>query len=156
MNLNQVGKYLKKLRKFSRPAIPLTLVDWLLPEFVLCGIIEGARFIQKLIIISLKLDSMEINISQRLKDLRKQHQYSQKQIANGIGMKRCAYQAYEEDRAAPSVTTLFKLSEFYGFYSLDLLLDIAGKQRQIITEFTKVYHSANPDRKKIVDFILAL
>ena len=99
---------------------------------------------------------MEVNIPRRLKDLRTQHKYSQSQVAVGIGMKRGAYQAYEEDRAAPPVKTLLKLSAFYGFYSLDLLLGIEGKQKQIITELMKAYLSLDREKRKIVDFILAL
>ena len=52
-------------------------------------------------------------------------------------MKRSACQAYGEDRAFLSVTTLTKLTNFYGFYSLGLFLGMGVIRSQETLSFQK-------------------
>jgi len=99
---------------------------------------------------------MEINIPQRLKDLRDTHKRTQEKVAAGIGVNRKTYQSYEEGRATPPIPVLIKISAFYGYYSLDVLLGMEGVKEQEQTGFVKAYHSADMEKRKIVDFILNL
>lgn len=97
---------------------------------------------------------MQINIPQRLKAIRESRKLTQAKVATAIGVKRGTYQTYEEGRATPGIPLLIKLSSFYGFYSLDQLLGIEEEKQQ--QEVIKAYHSVEPEKRRIVDFILNL
>lgn len=97
---------------------------------------------------------MQINIPQRLKAVRESRGLTQQKVAAGIGSKRGTYQTYEEGRATPGIPILMKLSIFYGFYSLDQLLGITEETEQ--PEVAKAYHSADEQKRKIVDLVLNL
>lgn len=97
---------------------------------------------------------MQINIPQRLKAVRESRGLTQVKVAAGIGANVKAYQKYEEGRATPSIPTLMKLSNFYSFNSLDQLLGIAEEKEQPL--FITAYHSADEQKRKIVDLVLNL
>lgn len=99
---------------------------------------------------------MEINIPQRLKDLRAEHSYTQQNVADGIDIKKRTYQAYEEGRAMPPLDVFISMAAFYGYYSIDKLLGIEGKLQEVNGVFMDAYHSADPEKRRIVDFILNL
>lgn len=97
---------------------------------------------------------MQINIPQRLKSVRESRRLTQEKVAAGIGSKRGTYQTYEEGRATPGIPILIKLSIFYGYNSLDQLLGITEEKEQppVLT----AYHSADEQKRKIVDLVLNL
>jgi transcriptional regulator with XRE-family HTH domain len=95
-----------------------------------------------------------INIAQRLKDLRKQYAFSQANVADGIGMKRSSYQAYEEGRATPSLETYIRLCALYGFNTIDVLMGISEPKKQNL--LLEAYYRTDPEKRKIVDFVLGL
>jgi transcriptional regulator with XRE-family HTH domain len=99
--------------------------------------------------------NMKINIPQRLKDLRKETGFSQQTVADGIEIKRTAYQAYEEARATPPLETLVSLSILYGFKTINELLGITEPEKKL-DNMLDAYYRADPDKRKIVDFILNL
>jgi len=101
---------------------------------------------------------MEVNIPQRLKSIRESRKLTQEKIANGIGIKRSAYASYEEGRATPPIPLLIKLAFFYKLNSLDQLLGISieVEMAQESNSFNNAYHSIDPERRKIVDFVLNL
>lgn len=51
--------------------------------------------------------------SQKLKSLRLAHNYTQKEVAEGIGISQGNYSGLESGKNDPSLTTLQKLSVFY-------------------------------------------
>lgn len=93
-----------------------------------------------------------IDIAARLKALRGKR--TQNQVANGIGIKRGAYQAYEEKRALPPLPILQKLAEYYDLHSLDKLLGITEGQKSQGADLLFAYQCATPAAKKIVDIAL--
>ncbi len=98
---------------------------------------------------------MKIDIPQRLKDLRKESGFSQLTVANAIGMKRATYQAYEEARAIPPLPTIISLTYFYGFNTIEEMLGIkigVRKENKVLD----AYYHADPEKRKIIDFILNL
>jgi transcriptional regulator with XRE-family HTH domain len=98
---------------------------------------------------------MEVNFSERFKELRILYNYTQHEVADGINIKRPTYQAYEEKRSIPPVPTLFSIASFYRFTSLDEFLGISPSTTKI-TPIEKAYYSLPLDRRKIIDFILNL
>lgn len=66
---------------------------------------------------------MEIskNLSERLKSLRKAKKYTQRQVAEGIGMREPHYQRYEYGDRTPRLEQLIALADFYEV-SLDYLV----------------------------------
>ena len=78
-------------------------------------------------IIYLNLDFVNLNLdihaiyrgitmsyfSQRLKSLRLAHNYTQKEVAEGVGISQGNYSGLESGKNDPSLTTLQKLSDFY-------------------------------------------
>jgi transcriptional regulator with XRE-family HTH domain len=101
------------------------------------------------------MNVIEINIPRRLRDLRKESGYSQLVVADAIGMKRPAYQAYEEGRAIPPLPAIMSLCSFYGFASIDEMLGITIGARNK-NEVLDAYYHTDPEKRKIVDFILNL
>lgn len=97
---------------------------------------------------------MQINIPLRLRQLRNERGLTQGQVAIKIRKKSNAYQAYEEGRAVPPLDVLIKLAEAYGFYSIDRLLGIEKEQQIALDEIAAAYHAVDPEKRKIVDFIL--
>lgn len=51
--------------------------------------------------------------SQKLKSLRFAHNYTQKEVAEGIGISQGNYSGLENGKNDPSLTTLQRLSDFY-------------------------------------------
>lgn len=58
---------------------------------------------------------------QRLYDLRKERKYSQRLVAEYLGVKQPSYIRYEKGNSEPSLANLIKLAELYGV-SVDYLL----------------------------------
>ena len=101
------------------------------------------------------MNIVKINIPQRLKDLRKEPGYSQQTVAEAIEIKRTAYQSYEDGRATPSVETLISLCILYGFKTINELLGISEPEKKQ-DKMLDAYYSSDPEKRKIVDFILNL
>ncbi|MED4840263.1 helix-turn-helix transcriptional regulator [Weizmannia sp. CD-2023] len=53
-------------------------------------------------------------LSERLKELRKKHKLTQKDVADFLGMSESGYGYYEQGRNEPSIDTLRKLADKYG------------------------------------------
>ena len=63
---------------------------------------------------------MEI-LSNRLKELRKQKEINQKEIADFLGINRVTYTGYETNKHEPSLEILLKIASFYKV-SVDYLM----------------------------------
>jgi transcriptional regulator with XRE-family HTH domain len=61
-------------------------------------------------------------VNRNLKFLRVQQGFTQKQLAEKLGLKQAAVGAYEEERATPPVTSLIEISKIFGV-SLDHLIN---------------------------------
>lgn len=61
------------------------------------------------------------NLSSQLKKIRLEHNYTQRQVADGIGIAEQAYQRYEYGRTVPSALVLISLADFFNV-SLDYLV----------------------------------
>lgn len=59
--------------------------------------------------------------SQKIKSLRLANNYSQKEVAEGVGISQGTYSGLESGKNAPSLTTLQNLSDFYD-ESIDCLV----------------------------------
>lgn len=91
--------------------------------------------------------------SERLKVVRDMYGHSQAKVAAAINIKQKTYQAYERGRAEAPIRVLIALSEFYGYYSIDLLLDLRN-EIDLREGITKAYREASPENRRIIDFIL--
>lgn len=60
---------------------------------------------------------MQSKIANRLKELRKQHKYTQQYIANICSLTRSTYSSYENKIASPPTTLLNKLADIYNVSS---------------------------------------
>jgi transcriptional regulator with XRE-family HTH domain len=100
------------------------------------------------------MQTTPINPAAQLKKIRVARKQTQNTVANGIGIKRGAYQAYEEGRAHPPLPVLFKLSEWYGLNSLDQLLGLTPVAVSPGDELYHAYQAAKPASRQIVDIAL--
>ncbi len=66
---------------------------------------------------------MTIELGNRLADLRKQHGYSQEELADKLGVSRQAISKWERGEASPDTDNLIELARIYGI-SLDELLGL--------------------------------
>jgi transcriptional regulator with XRE-family HTH domain len=96
-----------------------------------------------------------MNIGERLKLVRELYGHSQAKVAGAIGVKPVTYQAYERNRAETPLRVLLALSEFYGFHSIDLLLNLRT-ETEFRTGVMDSYLKASWEKRKIVDFVLSL
>lgn len=62
-----------------------------------------------------------IDLGKRLKLVRKNFGFTQKQVADGLQISEQAYQRYEYGKVVPSAIVLIDLADFYGI-SLDYLV----------------------------------
>lgn len=89
---------------------------------------------------------MNLEIANRLVELRKQHGYSQEDLADKLGVSRQAVSKWERVEASPDTDNLIALAKLYGV-SLDELLNYkpsaaAGKEAEAETA------EVAPTRKK--------
>lgn len=96
-----------------------------------------------------------MNIGERLKQVRETHGFTQAEVSAGNNIHPRSYQAYEQNRARPSIETLIHLSLWYGYHSIDALLGLPG-EKQKSNKVIKAYMSTSPEKRKIVDYILSL
>ncbi len=61
------------------------------------------------------------NLSKNLKNFRNQYGYTQKQVAEQIGITYQSYQAYERGIAVPSLQNFIKLAKLYDITYDELL-----------------------------------
>lgn len=67
---------------------------------------------------------MKINLGQRLKELREEKGYTQKQLAEKLGINSVTYLHYEKEQREPPLALLADISRFYGV-TVDYLLGLA-------------------------------
>ena len=109
----------------------------------------------------------ETLLSQRLKELRKLHSYTQDYVASMLGVVRQTYSHYETGKRTPNSETLYKLSGLYNvpiddFMYLTIELDKniyydapAPSSSSIeLTDFLEYFN--NPNNKKNTSIILIL
>ena len=70
---------------------------------------------------------MNIEIANRLVQLRKQHGYSQEELAAKLGLSRQAVSKWESGASDPSTSNLLALARLYGVSAEELLREAAGK-----------------------------
>lgn len=86
-------------------------------------------------------------IADRLKNLRKQHKLTQKNVADYLSMTESGYGYYEQDRNKPSLETLKKLAEKYnvsvayitGETDSEKNITVAGQKIELTPEELKVF-----------------
>ena len=109
----------------------------------------------------------ETMLSQRLKELRKLHNYTQDYVASMLGVVRQTYSHYESGKRTPNSETLYKLAGLYDvpiddFMHLTIEIDKniyydapAPSSTSIeLTDFLEYFN--NPNNKKNTSIILIL
>ena len=64
---------------------------------------------------------MKTYLGQRLKELREENKYTQKQLAEKLGINSVTYLHYEKEQREPPLSLLADISRFYGV-TVDYLL----------------------------------
>ena len=75
---------------------------------------------------------MKIKIAENIKALRKQHSFTQEQLAEALGVTFASVSKWERGAAAPELNLIAKMADFFGV-SLDALVGFA-LQNGSITE----------------------
>ena len=70
---------------------------------------------------------MDIQIAQRLQKLRKEHGYSQEQLADELGVSRQAVSKWERGEASPDTDNLIALARLYSISVDNLLFDSSSE-----------------------------
>lgn len=94
-----------------------------------------------------------LDISEKLKTLRKNHNYTIQAVADGIGIAVRTYQNYEYGQREISSEALFKLADFYHV-TTDYLLGRETKEPEPLDELL-VQFNMTALEKKILDNYLA-
>ena len=66
-----------------------------------------------------------MNYAERIKELRKEKQYTQKQVANDLGLSQRTYSNMENGKTKVSIKILFKLAFYYNT-SVDYLIGLTN------------------------------
>src|SRR6478609_8076464 len=96
-----------------------------------------------------------MNVAERLKQVRELNGYTQREVAQAIGVPPVTYQAYERKRAETPLRVLIALSEFYGYFSIDTLLGRVA-QVEYCEDLLNRYLKASPEKRQIINYILSL
>ncbi|MDM5246751.1 MULTISPECIES: helix-turn-helix transcriptional regulator [unclassified Lysinibacillus] len=91
-----------------------------------------------------------MNLDNRLKGLREQHNYTQDDVADFLNISRQSVSKWELGKGYPDIDNFIKLSDLYEV-SLDQL--IIGEEKY---HKTAVYHSSESNHKTTGDFFVAL
>ena len=67
---------------------------------------------------------MKLLLGQRLKELREEKGYTQKQLAEKLGINSVTYLHYEKEQREPPLSLLADIAKFYGV-SVDYLLGLS-------------------------------
>ena len=67
---------------------------------------------------------MDINLGQRLKELREERKMTQKQVAQALNLNSVTYLRYEKSQREPSLSVLADMASFFGV-SVDYLLGLS-------------------------------
>ena len=67
---------------------------------------------------------MKLYLGQRLKELREEKGYTQKQLAEKLGINSVTYLHYEKEQREPPLPLLADIAKFYGV-SVDYLLGLS-------------------------------
>ena len=105
---------------------------------------------------------MNNNFSSNLARIRKQHNLTQQQAAELIGISRGSLATYEENRAEPSISTFFSMCRVFNimdpalFYSSDNYFEEIHKKNssQHFCIIESKYNSLLPKDKRIVNILL--
>lgn len=95
-----------------------------------------------------------LDISEKLKTLRKNHNYTIQAVADGIGIAVRTYQNYEYGQREISSEALFKLADFYHV-TTDYLLRRETGEPEIIDQLASEFNMTALE-KKILDNYLSL
>ena len=68
--------------------------------------------------------TMKTNLGQRLKELREEKGFTQKQLAEKLGINSVTYLHYEKEQREPPLALLADISRFYGV-TVDYLLGLS-------------------------------
>lgn len=94
-----------------------------------------------------------MRIYERLKELRKQSGYLQKDIADYLNISKSAYGYYEQGRNEPDIQTIVKLASYYNV-STDYLLCKTDIENNSLTSkesnILRLYRELDNDSKNIV------
>lgn len=104
----------------------------------------------------MKIFDIEIDLAGRLKVLRKREEMTQEQVADAIGIPRSRYGSYEDGRAEPKLETLYLLTKYYRFKSLEAFLGIGDPKVPTKSDLLLSYQKAPKEIKAIVDFALKM
>lgn len=105
------------------------------------------------------------SFKENLKELRKEHELTQKQLATKINLIEQTYQGYEQGRTEPSIATLIRLADIFEC-SIDYLVgratvldvvnitsDLSAQQKELLQNFDKL----NTEGKaRLLGYLLAL
>lgn len=92
---------------------------------------------------------------ERLRNLRKEHDFTQQEIADLLGIKRTTYTMYENGKNTPDMNILAKLSKIYHvstdyILGLDDTMILTGEENRLLD----LYRNANSTIREIVLFAL--
>lgn len=94
-----------------------------------------------------------MKIYERLKALRKEHGYLQKDVADFLNISKSAYGYYEQGRNEPDIQTIIKLAGLYGVSTDYLICNIDIEINNLTkseSDILRMYRTLDDDSKNIV------
>lgn len=95
---------------------------------------------------------MMLDVSEKLKNLRKERGYTIQAVANEIGIAVRTYQNYEYGQREISAETLFKLADFYGV-TTDYLLGRDTDEPETLELLAKEFNMTALEKKILDNYV---
>ncbi|UOQ95097.1 helix-turn-helix domain-containing protein [Halobacillus shinanisalinarum] len=92
-----------------------------------------------------------VDISERLKSLRKEHKLSQKQVSEILGISESGYGYYEQGRNEPSIEMIKKLADRYDV-TTDYLLGLSNSPDKDASSTNEDFDSLKEINKLLVKY----
>jgi transcriptional regulator with XRE-family HTH domain len=95
-----------------------------------------------------------MNLGEKLKYLRKQHRWTQEQLAHYLNISRSQISKWENGDLLPDVQSLEKLSHLYNV-SVDFLIGKHSSKKELLREVRRLYQTDHISEKTldIIDYL---
>jgi transcriptional regulator with XRE-family HTH domain len=99
-------------------------------------------------VVQLSVVKTIMNLGEKLKYLRKQHNWTQEQLARQLNISRSQISKWENGELLPDVQSLQKLSNLYKV-SVDFLIGRHTTQKELLREINLLYQTDRMDEKML-------
>ncbi len=96
---------------------------------------------------------VEVNIGDRIRDLRQKLKFTQTDVAKGTGIPQSNLSEFETGKLQPKIETLVKIAHFFGMTVSQLIEDESNSLELVKLNIRMTDDLSEAGKKEILDFI---